>query len=156
YYGDGAVRQLKPLSPALHLGAERLFIIGVSDNPRGLTYQPQDYRSPSLAQMISHILNSAFIDTIESDLETLRSINTLTNAIPEDERERQGLAHRPIDNIFINPSQPINAIAEEFIHELPRSVRTFLRITGANSKGGGSSAASYLLFEPGFCGYLID
>jgi len=29
YFGDGAMRQLSPLSPALHLGANRLLVIGV-------------------------------------------------------------------------------------------------------------------------------
>jgi NTE family protein len=31
YFGDGALRQLAPISPALHLGAEKILVIGVSN-----------------------------------------------------------------------------------------------------------------------------
>lgn len=157
YYGDGALRQLKPLSPALHLGATRLFVVGVSDNPARTTFDEKVYHSPSLAQMISHMLNSAFIDTIESDLETLRAINRLTVAVSDAERVEYGLDDlKKIDFLCITPSRGINTLAEEYLHELPRSVRAFLRLTGATAKGGGTSSASYLLFEPGFIGRLID
>lgn len=158
FYGDGALRQLKPLSPALHLGANRIFVIGVSDNPMHRGQQAPQPHSPTLAQMISHMLNSAFVDTIESDLETLEAINQLTQAVSDDERADYGIYQRAVDHICITPSEPINALAEQFAHELPFSVRAFLRLTGANARGGGSgsSAISYLLFEPGFCGYLID
>ena len=95
FYGDGALRQLKPLSPALHLGAKRLFVVGVSDNPSRSLNDEHVYHSPSLAQMISHLLNSAFIDTIESDLETLRAINRLTEVISTEEREEHGIERPP-------------------------------------------------------------
>ena len=157
FYGDGALRQLKPLSPALHLGAKRLFVVGVSDNPARTQFDETVYHSPSLAQMISHMLNSAFIDTIESDLETLRSLNRLTGKLSLLEREDTGVNHlQPIDFLCITPSQGINDLAVEYSSELPRSVRAFLRLTGATARGGGTSALSYLLFEPGFCGALID
>ncbi len=157
YYGDGALRQLKPLSPALHLGANRLFVVGVSDNPARARFDETVYHSPSLAQMISHMLNSAFIDTIESDLETLRAINRLTSPLNRVQRmEMEVEDMRPIDFLCITPSRGINTLAAEYIDELPRSVRAFLKFTGATARGGGTSALSYLLFEPGFCGALID
>ena len=157
YYGDGALRQLKPLSPALRLGANRLFVVGVSDNIVSLNPGDIAYHPPSLAQMIGHMLNSAFIDTMESDLETLRAINKLVaNRAPGD-KDNDGLGEmRKIDYLCITPSQAINKLAEDYLHELPATVRTFLRLTGATARGGGSSAASYLLFEPGFCSHLID
>ena len=157
FYGDGALRQLKPLSPALHLGANRLFVVGVSDNPARSQFDETVYHSPSLAQMISHMLNSAFIDTIESDLETLRAVNRLTGPLSPSQRVEMGVDHlRPIDFLCITPSQGINNLAADYSSELPRSVRAFLRLTGATARGGGTSALSYLLFEPGFCGALID
>jgi len=154
FYGDGAVRQLKPLSPALHLGAHKLFVVGVSDQQQHRPRTSADYNAPTLAQMIGHMLNSAFIDTIESDLETLRLVNamidTLTDAnLPPREDKRK------VEYLCITPSLAINDLAEEYIHELPQTVKFFLRLTGATAKGGGTSAASYLLFEPGFCGELI-
>ncbi|HEY8384896.1 MAG TPA: patatin-like phospholipase family protein, partial [Porticoccaceae bacterium] len=157
FYGDGALRQLKPLSPALHLGADRLFVVGVSDNPARTQFDETVFHSPSLAQMISHMLNSAFIDTIESDLETLRTINRFAGQLSYEQRLEMGVEHlRPIDFLCITPSRGINHLAADYSSELPRSVRAFLSLTGANARGGGTSALSYLLFEPGFCGALID
>lgn len=153
YYGDGAVRQLKPLSAAIHLGAEKIFIIGVSDNPLHTDALHKSEHPPSAAQMIAQLLNSAFIDAIESDLETLEAINRLALHMPEKAREEN---LRYIDYVCVSPSEPIDEMAQHYIHELPRSVRLFLRGTGATSKSGGASAASYLLFEPGFCRDLLD
>lgn len=157
YYGDGALRQLKPLSPALHLGADRVFVVGVSDNPLHHINRETAHYSPTVSQMVGHLLNSAFIDTLESDLETLKTINRLACALGREELEKTGIQDlKPIDYLVITPSQPINEMAQQHLGELPRSVRAFLRLTGTSSHGGGASAASYLLFEPGFCGHLID
>ncbi|OUS14738.1 patatin [Gammaproteobacteria bacterium 50_400_T64] len=158
FYGDGAMRQLKPLSPALHLGADRIFIIGVSDNPSHQQATDTPQHSPSVAQMIGHLLNSAFIDSVESDLETLKAINKLVESQAKDESEEVGESKSPlkyIEHLCISPSTPIDEIAQEYFHELPQSVKLFLRAIGATKKGGGSSATSYLLFEPGFCRELI-
>ena len=155
YYGDGALRQLKPLSPALHLGADRLFVVGVSDNLMHRQFIETSFHPPTLAQMIGHMLNSAFIDTIESDLETLRLVNEMADQA-ECRQALDGSDKRKIDYICITPSVAINQLAENYLHELPRTVKMFLRFTGATAKGGGTSAASYLLFEPGFCGELIS
>ena len=163
YYGDGAMRQLKPLSPALHLGADRIFVIGVSDNPSHQQTSDAPQHSPSVAQMIGHLLNSAFIDSVESDLETLKAINKLVESrsseAPSTSSEGDGTAGasplKYIDHLCISPSTPIDEIAQDYFHELPRSVKLFLRAIGATKKGGGSSATSYLLFEPGFCRALI-
>ena len=157
YFGDGAVRQLKPISPALHMGAKQLLIIGVSDNATIRPPQPAADHSPSIAQIVGHMFNSAFIDSVESDLETLRAINRLAEVLPESLRANNGMTDmNPIDVLSISPSQSIDQIAQEHIHELPRSLKLLLKLTGATAQGGGTSAASYLLFEPGFCRKLID
>ena len=157
YFGDGAVRQLKPISPALHMGAKQLLIIGVSDNATIKPPQSAADHSPSIAQIVGHMFNSAFIDSVESDLETLRAINRLAEVLPESLRANNGMTDmNPIDVLSISPSQSIDQIAQEHIHELPRSLKLFLKLTGATAQGGGTSAASYLLFEPGFCRKLID
>ncbi len=163
FYGDGAMRQLKPLSPALHLGADRIFVIGVSDNPSHQQATDAPRHSPSVAQMIGHLLNSAFIDSVESDLETLKAINELVKTRPTSEVDAateagepdEGSALKYIDHLCISPSTPIDEIAQAYFYELPQSIKLFLRAIGATKKGGGSSATSYLLFEPGFCRQLI-
>ncbi|WP_461519528.1 patatin-like phospholipase family protein [Porticoccus sp.] len=159
YFGDGALRQLKPISPALRLGAEKVFVIGVSDSRilnQGLPPSLNEH-SPSIAQIIGHMFNSAFIDTIESDLETLNNINRLAQNMTTSERERKGLSDlKPIKYLAILPSQSINRIASDYLDELPKSIRLFLRITGATTRGGGVNAASYLLFCRGFCRKLLE
>jgi len=157
YFGDGAVRQLKPLSPAIRLGAERLFIVGVSDNPvRGHAAEGV-CRAPSVAQTMGHLLNSAFIDTIESDLETLRAINRLYESISAADAHDPAISDiKKIDYVSITPSVAINDVAARYFRALPRSMHLFLRMTGATAGGSGASAASYLMFERGFCGELID
>lgn len=156
FYGDGALRQHKPISPALHLGADRLLIIGVGNPPVVELPNPDEIHSPSVAKIVGHMLNSAFLDSMESDLETMRTINQLVAAIPERQRREHNISHlRAIETLAITPSADIDAIAERHIHELPRSIRAFLSVTGATGRGGGTSATSYLLFEPNFCRALI-
>lgn len=157
YFGDGALRQLSPISPALHLGADQVFIIGVSGNrdPRHLNRKRPTRHSPSVAQILGHMFNSAFVDSLEGDIEHLERINTLVSLIPEDIRKEQGVPLRPIGSMVVSPSQPVDRIAGRKVRYLPESLRFFLRITGATASGGGATAASYLLFARPFIEELI-
>jgi NTE family protein len=154
YYGDGAVRQLAPVSPALHLGAERVLVIGVSGNTSA-GHQREVSGYPSLAQVLGHILNSVFVDTLEGDVERLERINKTISAIPVNERDKHGIKLREVDVLKIYPSQPIDEIAAGHIQELPKTLRFFLRGSGA-TRSPGAAAVSYLLFEPGFTRSLIS
>lgn len=154
FYGDGALRQLRPLSPALRLGANRLFVVGVSDNLRHADRRTPSAHPPSVGRILGHMLNAAFIDSIESEVEVVEMLNLLTRQVQQPVLQ-DGIALRPIAVQCISPSEPIDHIAAEHVHRLPRSVRLFLRSIGATSEGGGASAASYLLFEPGFCRRLL-
>lgn len=157
YYGDGAMRQIRPLSPALRLGADRLFIVGVGDRAERVTPPNLPSNSPSVPQMINQLIYSAFIDALESDLEVLEVINTLNQFTPTDGVLADfGIDHlRPVEHLVIQPSASISAIAEDCFHELPVSLRVFLRATRSTAEEGAASATSYLLFEPGFCRQLI-
>src|SRR5690606_4359944 len=88
YFGDGALRQLAPISPAVHLGAEALFVIGVSGNrnPKGWGRRVPVRHSPSMAQIVGHLLNSAFVDALENDINHLERLNELVDLIPSDVR----------------------------------------------------------------------
>lgn len=156
YYGDGALRQVSPISPALHLGAQRVMVVGVSGNP---THPPVDHAvtpSPSLAKMVGHVFNSAFIDALESDMEHLARINELVGVVQNENPQASTGEMRLIDFLSINPSIEIDHLVADHIHRLPRAMRTVLNITGATPKGGGASLASYLLFEGNFCRDLIE
>jgi NTE family protein len=155
YYGDGALRQLSPISSALRMGAERVMVIGVSGNP---SHPPQEHfeqRSPSLAKMMGHVFNSAFVDTLENDLGHLIRINELVGIIGNENPKAPTAALKNIDLLLIEPSIEFDKIAEKHVADLPRSMRAVLHITGATAQGGGGSMASYLLFESAFCQELI-
>ena len=153
YYGDGALRQLKPISPALHLGAKKILTIGVSHSASTHSDAPQP--PPSIAGIVGHMLNSAFTDAMESDLETLNSINTLATALNQSQHTPDPAQFGPIDVLSMAPSESINKIASQYIGELPRSLQLLMTSMGGAGDAGETSAASYLLFEPGFCRHLI-
>ena len=156
YYGDGALRQVSPISPALHLGARRLMVVGVSGNRSHPPVDQVERQSPSLAKMVGHVFNSAFIDALENDMEHLERINELVGIVHNENPHAETAGMQLVDFLAINPSVEIDQVATEHIHRLPRSMRAVLNITGATPKGGGTSLASYLLFEGNFCRDLID
>ena len=154
YFGDGSMRQIAPVSPALHLGADRVLIVGTGRQ----TQESARARSnvyPSLAQIAGHALNSIFLDSLMVDIERMERINRTVRLIPPDKMTDSTLQLRPVKVLFITPSQPLERIAARFIHELPATVRFILRPTGALNRSG-SNLASYLLFEESFCRALVD
>ncbi len=153
YFGDGSMRQIAPVSPALHLGADRLLIIGVG---RQLDHPPERIRSegyPSLAQIAGHCLNSIFLDSLEVDLERLQRINRTLAMMPPEVLARNAVSMHQVDFRLISPSEELERIAMNFRHELPLAIR-FLLYGALRRKG--SNLLSYLLFEKSYCRALIQ
>jgi NTE family protein len=154
YFGDGSMRQIAPVSPALHLGADRLFVIGVG---RQLQQKPDRVQSdayPSLAQIAGHALNSIFLDSLEVDLERLQRINRTIEIIPPDVLERNRYPLRKVDFRVVSPSEELEPIAVTHAGELPLTIRALLNTVGALRRSG-ANVLSYLLFERSYCRALI-
>ena len=154
YFGDGSMRQLAPISPAIHLGAEKVLIIGVGQVREVLTRQ-SSRRYPTLAQIAGHALASIFLDSLAVDIERMERINRTLSQIPQSLREQGDLRLRPVHSLVISPSQRLDDLAARHAHALPWAVRTLLRGLGAMNRRGGA-LTSYLLFEQAYTGALID
>ena len=142
YYGDGAMRQTSPLSPAILLGATRLLIIGVNDPVPTAAHPPRKPVEPTFSQMFGFMLDSLFMDTLNANLERVNRYN-----------ESAGM--QPIDTLVITPSRDVNEVARRHVDELPRALRTLLRALGAHNSPN-SLLLSYLLFERGFTREMIE
>jgi NTE family protein len=153
HYGDGSIHQLSPLSPAIHLGGENLFIVGVEQPKEPIHSKENNPHPPTAATVAGHLLDSVFSDTLQSDIERLERINETIKLIPEDVRKnKEGL--KPISSFLINPSHDFNAMAVDYFSDLPLSIRLLLRSVGI-SNDSESSIVSYLLFEKNYCRQLI-
>ncbi|HFD79997.1 MAG TPA: patatin-like phospholipase family protein [Gammaproteobacteria bacterium] len=156
YHGDGSMRESAPLSPAIHLGANRLLIIGVR-NPQ-LDAVPANGAAPpypSIGQISGYMLDTLFMDSLDADIERLQRINHLLAEAGKDSLSYQDSVLRPIDFLMICPSRDVREIAERHAGDFPRTVRYLLRGLGALSREG-RPLVSYLLFESAFCRELIE
>jgi NTE family protein len=154
YFGDGSMRQLAPISPAIHLGADRILVVGASRGNEHPERQKVDCH-PSLAQIAGHALSSIFLDGLAVDIERLQRINQTLSAVPEEIRNQSGIPLRPIETLIISPSERLDKIAAEHATALPRPVKLLLTGLGAMNRRGGA-LTSYLLFERPFTQALID
>jgi NTE family protein len=148
HYGDGAMRQLAPLSPAVHLGANRLLVVGT----RVQSQAAAEYNAaipPSPGQLLGFVLDSLFTDGLSIDLERLRQVNELLIA---GGATKPG--HRPIDVLVIQPSVDPVTLARKHVDRLPRSMRALLGAIGALEARGGL-LLSYLLFDSAYTKELM-
>jgi NTE family protein len=149
YFGDGSIRQLAPTSTALHLGARKILAIGVSGTRNSQHQVQQEPKHPSLSQIVGHILNSAFIDTLENDLEFLRHMNDILPHVPQRKLLKYNVRHQVVDLLEITPSRDLSEVASEYFSELPKPLRLFVK------EASSGSVLSLLLFEPGYCSTLM-
>lgn len=155
YFGDGSMRQSAPIAAAIHLGAQRIVVIGA-----GRMHEPRDTDAPnthsgypSMAQIAGHALSSIFLDALAVDIERLRRINHTLGLIPEEARASSTL--RPLELLVISPSQRLDVIAARHVDALPGAVRHLLGGSKVAADVKGGALASYLLFEAAYTRELM-
>ena len=152
FYGDGAIHESAPLSAPIHLGASKILIIGVVKDLAEPFTRHVDRRFNS-AQIAGHLMDTIFSDAIESDIERMQRINQTVSLLTPEQLSQTEL--QPVDCLLINPSKNIEEIAWKYYNNLPRGIKTLLRIVGIN-RSSESSLLSYLMFEGEFCQELIQ
>ncbi len=151
YYGDGGLRMSAPLSPAIHLGAEKILVIGTRDeNPIPTPKVARDY--PSMGELGGYMLDTIFMDTLMADLSRLRRINRTLGLIDEDNKHKTRL--KQLDTLIIKPSIDVRDVTQEHAKDIPAPVRRLLKMIGGWGKEW--RMPSYLLFEPGYTKALIE
>ncbi|MBM4363990.1 MAG: patatin-like phospholipase family protein [Deltaproteobacteria bacterium] len=159
YYGDGGVRMTTPISPAIHLGAEKIVAIGIRyQSPDRDTLEANEAKqgaAVSLSEIAGVMLNSVFLDSLEDDLDRLERMNRTLAFVPD--AVRQGLPDqlRRIPALALKPSQDLGKLASDQYEAFPLALRHLLRGIGA-SESGGLDLLSYLAFQPGYVGRLIE
>jgi len=151
YFGDGGMRMVAPLSPAIHLGANRIMVIGTRDEKPDLPPEsPADY--PSAGEIGGYLMDTIFMDTLNADLARMRRINRTLELVAEEKRQQTGLIN--INSLVIKPSKDLRYVTRDHVKEIPLSVQILLRTLGG--WGRDWRMASYLLFASSYCSELID
>jgi NTE family protein len=140
------------LSPAIHLGCDRLLLIAARDGVPDAEPATGSTSYPSVGELGGQMLDIIFNDNRDQDVERLSRINATLAAVSEERRQRIPLTF--IAHHMVRPSADIRLLAGRHLDEVPRSVRLLLRSIGALRSP--YVLPSYLTFEPGYIGDLID
>jgi len=153
FFGDGSLRQSHPLSPAIHLGADR--ILAISSRWQAPVEEPVEEHEttyPPAAQVLGLLFNSIFLDNLDMDAERLRRVNDLLRRVPDSRRWL--VSERPVRLLVLRPSSDIGRVARQYESSIPRSLRYLLRGLGTR-KVSTSDLVSYLMFEAEYLEHLI-
>ena len=152
FYGDGGIRLAAPLSPALHLGAQKILAISTRyDRSAAEARVHEVIGYPPPAQVLGVLLNSVFLDLLDQDALRLERLNRLIDQVPK--KGRNGL--RPVRLLVLRPSLDLGHLANEFEPDLPRTFRFLTRGLGTRQTTS-PDLLSLVLFQPDYVARLID
>ena len=154
YFGDGSIRQMAPMSPALHLGATRVFVVGTAKLVKDMPERVRSELYPSLAQIAGHAMESIFLDSLAVDIELLQRVNATLTVVDHDRLKQSGMNLHHIDVCVACPNEPLETQAFRHVGDLPWTTRYLMRSIGAMRRGG-ATLASYMLFDYRYCKALI-
>ncbi len=159
FYGDGCVRLTSPVSPAIHLGSDRLITIGIryARTPEETIALNATLRRDqiSIAEIGGVLLNAVFLDSLETDLERLQRINNTISLMTEEQLNKLKNPLRNIPVLALRPSQDLGQLAQGCLKEFPTFLRFLLRGIGAKEDKGWD-LLSYLAFESVYTRQLLD
>jgi NTE family protein len=152
WHGDGGIRLYAPLSPAIHLGADRILAISTRyGRSRAEADQPVILDYPPPAQIAGVLMNAIFLDLLDQDADRLERTNRLLEKLPEDERE----GRRVIKLFILRPSQDLGRLAAQFEPKLPRLFRTLMRGQGTQTTSS-PDWLSMVMFQTDYLSYLVE
>jgi NTE family protein len=159
FFGDGGVRMTTPISPAIHLGAEKIVSIGIrhhaSTEETVNSHRTAKARTLSVSEIAGTLLNSVFLDSLDNDIERLERINRTLGFVPDEARKRLPDPLRRIPSLALRPSTDLGKLAADQYEKFPATLRHLLRGIGATGERGWD-LLSYLAFQPEYVGKLIE
>jgi len=155
FYGDGSVRQTAPLAPAIHLGAGRIVAISMRNRqPIGHPASETESEYPVAARVFGLLMHSVFLDSLDADAERLDRFNELLALLPRGAAAPAGI--RRVDLLMLRPSRDIGGLADDSAVRLPSTVRFLVSSIGGSTRARTADFLSYLMFEPGYIGRLME
>jgi len=154
FYGDGCVRMVYPMSPAIHLGAERILTISVRQNPGEVRLPTNGERLP-LSTIAGVLLNAVFLESIDTDLERLERVNRTLALVPPERLAGRDVELRDIPVLALRPSADLGQLAVDEYHRFPGMLRYLLRGIGVTADSG-VELLSHLAFEPVYIGRAME
>lgn len=155
YYGDGMIRMNAPLSPAIHMGAEKLFVIGIRSKNEQVPAQSADGPSISLGDIAGTLLNGLFFDSIDADIERMQRINRTLSLMTPEQLQKDPDSLRPVPMLYLKPSKEVMDAPNYQMSSLPRTLRFLLKGIGVTEETG-KDMLSYLTFEKDYLTSLLE
>jgi NTE family protein len=155
-YGDGGIGLKAPLSPALHLGAEQIMVIGLEHPP---VEEPSESAATlvpvTLGDIAGTLLNSLFLNALDADVGRLEQTNRVLSIFTPEQLRSDEDHLRPVPVIFLRPSQDLGEIDRDQFAQFPFTLRHLLKGLGVSDVKGWD-LLSYLAFDKSYATALLE